>query len=258
MPNKHFYGHGEPLVARSRSILTLSLTAAGALAAAVALRAAPAKLARGLAHPGRWLDAVGVDAAVGTLAAAALWLLAAWVIVGLVAALAGRLPGAAGALARRTAMIALPRALYRAAAGAAGLGIVLSPAVASAAAPHPGGTPGASSPVPAPLIPTSSVRVPQLPIAHPPDTSDTRSPDRHAPVPRPGTEPVHALGQRTGTVTVRPGDSLWRIAAAHLGRAPSAARVAAAWPRWFGANRAVIGADPDLLLPGEVLHAPHS
>lgn len=248
MSNTHLCSHREPLAARPRSVLMLTLTAAGAVTAAVALRAAPAKLARGLAHPARWVDAIGVDAAVGTLAAAALWLLAAWVIVGLGAALAGRLPGAAGALARRTALIALPRALYRAAAGAAGLGIVLSPAVASAAAPHPGGTPAASTPVPAPLTPTSSVRVPQLPIAHP---ADPRSPD-----PRPSTAPVHAAGVRT--VTVRPGDSLWRIAAAHLGRAPSAARVAAAWPRWFGANRAVIGADPDLLLPGEVLHAPHS
>jgi nucleoid-associated protein YgaU len=59
-------------------------------------------------------------------------------------------------------------------------------------------------------------------------------------------------------VTVRPGDSLWRIAAAHLDRTPTAARVAAAWPQWFAANRDVIGADPDLLVPGEVLHAPHT
>jgi nucleoid-associated protein YgaU len=32
--------------------------------------------------------------------------------------------------------------------------------------------------------------------------------------------------------------------------------VAASWPRWYAANRRVIGADPDLILPGQILRPP--
>jgi nucleoid-associated protein YgaU len=58
---------------------------------------------------------------------------------------------------------------------------------------------------------------------------------------------------------VAPGDSLWRIAAGSLrsaGRQPSAAEVTAAVDAWWSANRPVVGPDPDLLRPGQVLHAP--
>lgn len=57
-------------------------------------------------------------------------------------------------------------------------------------------------------------------------------------------------------VTVRAGDTLWAIAASHLGDGADDAAVAAAWPDWFDANRDVIGDDPDLLLPGQVLRVP--
>ena len=46
------------------------------------------------------------------------------------------------------------------------------------------------------------------------------------------------------------GDSLWSLAARHLGPGADATEVAEAWPRWWEANRAVVGDDPDLLLPG--------
>jgi nucleoid-associated protein YgaU len=55
---------------------------------------------------------------------------------------------------------------------------------------------------------------------------------------------------------VHPGDSLWLITANRLGPHASASAVAAQWPRWYAANRATIGPDPDLLIPGQVLHAP--
>lgn len=57
-------------------------------------------------------------------------------------------------------------------------------------------------------------------------------------------------------VVVAPGDSLWSIVAAQLGPFATAADVADAWPAWYDANRATIGADPSLLLPGQVLHPP--
>jgi hypothetical protein len=59
-----------------------------------------------------------------------------------------------------------------------------------------------------------------------------------------------------GAVTVRAGDSLWSIAAAHLGRDATAAQIAAAWPRWYAENRRVVGDDPTLILPGQRLHPP--
>jgi hypothetical protein len=57
-------------------------------------------------------------------------------------------------------------------------------------------------------------------------------------------------------VVVRRGDTLWSIAARHLGPDATDAEIAEQWPRWWQANRGRIGDDPDLLLPGQVLVAP--
>jgi resuscitation-promoting factor RpfA len=57
---------------------------------------------------------------------------------------------------------------------------------------------------------------------------------------------------------VVPGDSLWRIAARHLGPTATPSDVAAHWPRWYEANRATIGPDPDLMLVGTRLRPPSS
>lgn len=57
-------------------------------------------------------------------------------------------------------------------------------------------------------------------------------------------------------VAVRAGDSLWTIAARALGPEASDVEIALEWPRWFDANRAAIGNNPDVLLPGQVLRAP--
>lgn len=60
----------------------------------------------------------------------------------------------------------------------------------------------------------------------------------------------------TSQVVVGPGDTLWEIARRSLPDGASHAQVAAAWPAWYEANRQTIGADPDLILPGQVLYAP--
>ncbi len=57
-------------------------------------------------------------------------------------------------------------------------------------------------------------------------------------------------------VTVRAGDSLWSICAAQLGPLASDVDIALAWPRLYDANRILIGSDPGLLLPGQVLQLP--
>jgi nucleoid-associated protein YgaU len=55
---------------------------------------------------------------------------------------------------------------------------------------------------------------------------------------------------------VRRGDSLWRITADELGPRATDAEIAERWPEWYGANRRLIGSDPDLIHPGQVLHTP--
>lgn len=57
-------------------------------------------------------------------------------------------------------------------------------------------------------------------------------------------------------VVVGPGDSLWAIAARHLPAGASAEEISAAWPRWYAANRRLIGPDPNRLDVGMVLEAP--
>ncbi len=51
-------------------------------------------------------------------------------------------------------------------------------------------------------------------------------------------------------VTVRPGDTLWAIAEEHLGAGDR-------WPELYALNRAVVGADPDLIQPAQRLRLPH-
>ena len=57
-------------------------------------------------------------------------------------------------------------------------------------------------------------------------------------------------------VVVHRGDTLWAIAARHLGGRPSDTQIDASWRTWYAANRAVIGNDPNLILPGQQLRPP--
>ncbi|MEG3616489.1 hypothetical protein [Isoptericola haloaureus] len=63
-------------------------------------------------------------------------------------------------------------------------------------------------------------------------------------------------GPDAAEVVVHRGDSLWEIAARGLPASATDAEVLAATTRWHEANRDVIGADPDAILPGQVLRAP--
>ncbi len=65
-----------------------------------------------------------------------------------------------------------------------------------------------------------------------------------------------AVGQGVHEVVVKPGDSLWSLTAAHLGPFATDPEIAAVWPLWHEANRDVIGEDPSLLFPGQVLRIP--
>jgi nucleoid-associated protein YgaU len=55
------------------------------------------------------------------------------------------------------------------------------------------------------------------------------------------------------SVVVRPGDSLWALAERDLGSRATDLRVGEHWHAIYRRNRGVIGADPDLIRPGQVL-----
>jgi hypothetical protein len=58
------------------------------------------------------------------------------------------------------------------------------------------------------------------------------------------------------SVAVVSGDSLWSIAGRHLGPLASDVDIALEWPRWYQVNRAVIGDNPNELIPGQILTPP--
>ncbi|VXB56573.1 conserved hypothetical protein [Arthrobacter sp. 9AX] len=72
----------------------------------------------------------------------------------------------------------------------------------------------------------------------------------------PAARSINSTGTDSAAVTVLAGDTLWDIAAAAMGPGASDVEIAMQWPRWYEANRAVIGMDPDVLLPGQILQPP--
>lgn len=97
-------------------------------------------------------------------------------------------------------------------------------------------------------VPNTPEVAPDLLIRQPPRTDPGNG--------GPGT--AETFHPETGDVVVRNGDTLWGIVAEALGPYSSDVDVALAWPQWYSANRTTIGADPNLILPGQVLHAPGS
>lgn len=64
------------------------------------------------------------------------------------------------------------------------------------------------------------------------------------------------------TYEVQPGDSLWRIAertlAAGYADTPTSRDIGRFWPRIFEENRALIGDNPNVIFPGQLLHIPEA
>lgn len=134
-----------------------------------------------------------------------------------------------------------------------------TPAAPVAAAPSVPGMPGVPSPdfgadrLPAPTTD------PSAPCRAPEPTWTPNAPKAIAPAdasPLLMTCGGPQAGDPTPPVVVHRGDNLWTIVARTLGPDASAAQVAREVPRWHAANRDVIGTDPDLLIVGQVLHAP--
>jgi nucleoid-associated protein YgaU len=209
-----------------------------------------AQMAASLAAAQRTADTVGPDTLVLSAAGLLAWTVWAWGTVGLALTAATALPGVLGSGAGLAVRVVLPAGARRAAALTLGLGLgvagpflgtavqmVATPASAAAfpAAPVPDWPGLAASPPAAPAAPDW------------PTSSDAGTP---GPVP----------DWPANSHVVLRGDCLWHIAAdrllRQLDRTPTDSEVAQDVHAWWTANADVIGPDPDVLLPGQVLRPP--
>jgi LysM repeat protein len=216
-------------------------------------------LAAGVGHLDERLAADGADAVLGSLGEMALWFASVWLAVAVTLAFAQQIPGRVGAIAGRMAAFVSPAVMRSVLAGGLGAGIVLAPIVASAATPDAGlhGQRASASgsvldPVTWPdsdnLSTAQSINWPLSDeLAQAPGDVSTTSPVTQIP----GLD-------RAVSIVVNPGDSLWSISSASLGPAATNAQIAAEWPRWYEANAATIGSDPQLIRAGITLVAPDS
>ncbi|MBO3101355.1 LysM peptidoglycan-binding domain-containing protein [Cellulomonas fengjieae] len=247
-------GHG-----RTGAVIAALLggtVAAGTLAALLVLRLQAL-------HPGRgtWrVDAV-TEVAVTTVGV----LVAGWLACSAVVAAACLLLRAAGARWRTGERLVhryAPHVVRKALALTVGAGIGLGMATGASAAPQPA-PPAAVTVTAAPadlgwvVTDASAVQDPPAPTAA--ATAAPTAPDAAPPglpLVADVTRAEHPAPTTAGTVLVHPGDTLWAIAARHLPHDATEAQIATAWPRWYEANRDVVGADPDVLHPGQVLTVP--
>src|SRR3954470_13108523 len=242
----------------NRKLLRLPLLWGAACAVLAAVGPRPEDLPAALPVRGwaAWATADPEHALV-TLAGVATWLLLAWLALGAATVVVGRGTGVVGAAGRRIAEVLLPRVVRDGLAVALGLSVVVGSAGAAAAAPV----------VRPPVVATSFTAVPSLDRSAPGSLQLSPLPAVPPPVVAPSATasaapsvaaaPRPARGGETPTeVVVHRGDCLWSVVARHLGPTATDDEIARAWPAWYAANRAVIGSDPALLLPGQRLLAP--
>jgi hypothetical protein len=261
------------------SIRRLLATAAGMAAAATALRALTPDLSWLLESeldPQRVVDAHGPEFLLLCGVAALAWAIWAWGVLGLLLTALSGLPGMAGGVARALTRGLLPAGVRRAAALALGVGLVTSGPLLA------GCTTGPAQPGTGVTLAAATVdAVPDRPVAEAAPATTSAGPVRDWPDASPAPEPPTSRPSvpepsppapstsdpvpdwplpAPGDHVVLRGECLWGIAAgdlrAHLAREPADDEIAAAVHAWWQANATVIGPDPDLLMPGQVLRPP--
>jgi hypothetical protein len=233
-----------------------SLVAAAAVGTIFLGTARDAWAAISAAGPAGPADGILLVAALGGV------LLSLWVGLGMALTALSAVPGAPGHACRRLARRIAPAAVRKVVAFVLGTTLTAALAPGSAVADTGQDAPGpvgvaatrhvsgavrsASDAVPDASFRFVSVSVHDTEAAPPPSWSPERpvSPEFRAP-PADG-------------VVVHRGDTLWSIAARHLDPTATAADIDAECHRWFAANREVIGDDPNLILPGQLLSPPRS
>lgn len=204
------------------------------------------------------------DEALGGVAAIGAWLLLAWIVLVLGGTALATVPGAVGRASSRAVAAITPVAARRTARLALGVAVAAGP-VALSAGPAAAYSPGGMGGVPAAMQLTGDAgdlplverptRPDQTPLPAAPVNAASLTSDLAADPPEQET-PEPAEPRPPTSVVVQRGDSLWTIAARHLGPGASDAQIAAAWPRWYEANRDAIGDDPNLIVPGITLTPP--
>jgi hypothetical protein len=217
---------------------------------------------------GRWCAAASVRIAPATVRRLASLVMGAAIVSG--TGLAGALPASAAGWPGLPAATTVPLPdLDRPAAVASGTPIPhpssTHPSSTHPSSTHPSTTLAVPPPVPPPVSPPVSPHVsPHVSPLVPPLLSPPVRPAL-APVATAAAgadAPVHLVTatprgeQRADEVVVHRGDTLWDIAARHLRSDASDAEIAAGWPRWYEANRHVVGDDANLIQPGQHLRAP--
>jgi LysM repeat protein len=178
------------------------------------------------------------------------------------------LPGSVGRLAGRVALLVSPVAVRRLLDLVVG-GTLLAQATLATMPepPSPGPRPGAVHlTLASPRTPAAAVVAVTRSGSPVRESAPVREPApvEARPTPRRSAAPLPPWlggGPSTPTpgYTVEAGDTLWGIAAARLPTAErSLAGVHRHWQRIYRANRAVIGADPDLIRPGTRLEVPRA
>lgn len=207
--------------------------------------------------PQAYVDASGADAAAVVLASALLSVLCGVLAVAVAAAAVGELhQSSAGVRSAVRPVMQLAALMVGAAvlpAACAPVGAPASTSTSSPADPTQDAAPTVIDQFDWPAA--GAEQAPPATTTQPPDPSQAPpSGDPAAPEASPGADDASATGSATYTVTS--GDCLWSIAAALLGPGASLADIADAVDDLWLANAAVIGADPDRLLPGQVLQLP--
>ena len=248
-----------------------SLVAAAAVGSIFLSTARDAWTAIAAAGPAGPADGILLVAALGGM------LLSLWLGLGLTLSALSALPGAIGHACRRLAGRIAPAAVRKVVAFVLGttLTAALVPGSAVASIGHGAPRPAAVASarhvrVAVDAAPDASFRLVSEPVQNTDDRHDLGSfeaappplwsPERPAsPKPAPRGVPVLAADD----IVVHRGDTLRSIAARHLDAGASdagasKAEIDAECHRWFVANRAVIGDDADLILPGQRLSPPPS
>jgi LysM domain len=248
-----------------RAAAAAGLTVIG-IVAAILVRAGWTGLATGWREPPALRTPTGL---VGAGCALAAGLLLAWVGLSALLCLLGRLPGNAGrlcaGLSRRVAPAVVRAGVVAVLGGTlvAGSAAAASAAPGRPAAPHPVSTALASA-LPSDLpsdLPAPAWAAPTTPRSLDPVARPAVQPALPAPTRPPADVHLVTAAPASGRaaeedVVVRRGDTLWSIAARHLAPEASTEQIARSWPRWYAVNREVIGPDPDLIRPGQVLRPP--
>jgi len=243
MPIRLSHGVARPLAAVALAVA--SLVAAVAVGSIFLSTARDARTALAAAGPASPADGILVMVAlVGVV-------LSLWVGLGMALSALSALPGALGQACTLLAGRVAPTAVRKVVAFVLGTALTAALVPGTAVA-------GSAHQTPRQAV-VSSAQYAVGVLAHVAGTTHTSEDEDAAPGPSwsPDRRAVSADStDGPADIVVHRGDSLWSIAARHLGPAATTTEISAEWHRWFAANRHVIGDDANLITPGQVLRPP--